>query len=427
MKSIDLASKRLKSEEGLSWKDQVAKKVILSKLKDLAVGELIVEDSGEVWNFGKKTTAADGIENTLVARIHIEHPSAYRRILTGGTIGAGESYMLGEWTSTDLTSVVRVMVLNQQHLRNMDSSWSWLSKRVASLADLMRVNSMSGSKRNIAAHYDLSNELFQLFLDPTMMYSSAIYPSKDASLEEASLYKLDHICKRLALSDNDHLLEIGTGWGGLAIHAAKNYGCKVTTTTISDEQFQYASERVEALGLTDKITLLKKDYRELTGSFDKLVSVEMIEAVGHKFYKNFFSKCNSLLKENGLMLMQAITTGDDRFENEKNQTDFIRTYIFPGGCLPSNRIISEMTAKLTDMHWVSLDDITLDYARTLADWRDRFFERIDEVKNLGFDDMFIRMWDFYLSYCEGGFQERTINTSQFLFAKPGARSLPLVK
>jgi len=256
------------------------------------------------------------------------------------------------------------------------------------------------------------------------MYSSAIYPSENSNLYKASIYKLDHICRRLKLTEKDHLLEIGTGWGGLAVHAAKHYGCRVTTTTISDEQFKFAEERIQQAGVENRVTLLNSDYRKLSGHYDKIVSVEMIEAVGHEYFPQFFKICNGLLKEDGVALIQAITTDDRRYEKEKNKTDFIRRYIFPGGCLPSNGVMAKMLEKHTNMQCIGFDDITFHYARTLSDWRANFLTKLDEVRELGFSETFIRMWEFYFCYCEGGFAERVINTGQFLFAKPEYTDLP---
>lgn len=399
--------------------DGLAKKIVLTLLKQMSVGHLTVEDGGEVFSFGEPQTKAN-----VVAHINIKHASVYRKVLFAGTIGSAEAYMAGHWTTPDLTMVVRVMVLNQAMLQNMDSKWSAAYKYVASKVDRLRKNTKVGSKKNIAAHYDLSNEFFSLFLDSSMMYSSAIYKTPATSLEDAAEFKLDHICKQLNLQPTDHLLEIGTGWGGMAIYAAKHYGCKVTTTTISEQQYLYAKQAIEKAGLENKVTLLQKDYRDLEGQFDKLVSIEMIEAVGYDFYTQYFAKCSSLLKPDGLMLIQAITTTDQRYHREKDNIDFIRKYIFPGGCLPSNAVIAEHVANDTDMHLVQLHDITLDYAKTLADWRSAFSKKLDRVVELGFDEYFIKMWEFYLCYCEGGFKERVINTSQFVFAKPMCRALP---
>lgn len=399
----------------------LAKKILFDRLSRINEGYLTIEENGEIKTFGSK------IQNChLVAHISIKDVSAYPQILFGGATGAGEAYMRGAWTSSDLVMVIRLIVANQKVLENLDFSWSLCSRLINRILGYLKLNTKHGSKKNIAAHYDLSNDFFKLFLDSTMMYSAALFPCKGLSLEEASFIKLDHICQRLKLNKNDHLLEIGTGWGGMAIHAAKYYGCRVTTTTISQEQYSFAVERVAEQGLEDLVCVLKKDYRELTGQYDKIVSIEMIEAVGHQYYDEYFSLCSNLLTADGLILIQAITTQDRRYQREKNKVDFIRQYIFPGGCLPSNEILVRTAAKMTDMHLVCLDDMTLDYAQTLSHWKTRFFSKIEEVKRLGFDDTFIRMWDFYLSYCEGGFSERVISTSQFLFAKPRCKEIPKV-
>lgn len=421
MKSIARVEKDDAVKNQPSAIDAFAKRAILSLLKKVKHGRLTIEDGGEVYVFGQEQT-----ETELVAHINVHHPSAYRRVLFGGTIGSGEAYMQHWWSSPDTTQVTRFFVANKDATNNLDSPWSAVKNFFRHMVDRFNINTKSGSRANISAHYDLNNDFFSLFLDPSMMYSSAIYPSEQATLEEAATFKLQHVCERLQLTPDDHLLEIGTGWGGMAIHAAQHFGCKVTTTTISDEQYAYAKQRVEQLGLQNQITLLKKDYRDLTGQYDKLVSIEMIEAVGHQYYKTFFSTCNRLLKPTGLMLLQSITTLDQRYELEKNESDFIRHFIFPGGCLPCNKVISQCIAKYTDMHTVGLEDITADYVKTLAQWKRRFFANIDAVKELGFDDVFIRMWDFYLSFCEGGFAERVIATSQFLFAKPKCRRLPKI-
>ncbi|MDQ2076798.1 cyclopropane-fatty-acyl-phospholipid synthase family protein [Marinimicrobium sp. ABcell2] len=416
MKTIDYKAERFKHTSGDGLTAYWAKKIMLPMLERIAVGRLTLSDGDQTWHFGKPDCAS-GIQ----ARIRVHHASAYRQVLLGGTIGSGEAYMAGAWSSPDLLAVIRLFVANQALLEKMDSRWSWLANRGLSLLEAVTPNTVSNSKKHIVSHYDLSNDFFELFLDPQMMYSSAIYQSDDTSLETAAVYKLDHICQRLKLNSDDHLLEIGSGWGGLAIHAAKHYGCTVTTTTISDQQFNYAQARIAREGLQGKIQLLKKDYRLLEGQYDKLVSIEMVEAVGHQYYGEFFNKCSSLLKPSGLMLMQAITTADQRFDREKRNIDFIRRYIFPGGCLPSNAEILSTTASATDMHLVGLEDITQDYAQTLRDWRKRFFDRLDAVKGMGYSESFIRMWEFYLCYCEGGFRERMVNTAQFLFAKPHNR------
>jgi cyclopropane-fatty-acyl-phospholipid synthase len=343
------------------------------------------------------------------------------KVLMGGTIASGEAYIDGDWSSPDLTAVTRVFSANMATMETMQSRQHWYTKLGLKLAHYMNRNTASGSRKNISAHYDLGNNFFNLFLDPTMMYSAAIFEDRSATLEQASIAKLDEICQQLELRPGDHLLEIGTGWGGMAIHAATHYGCQVTTTTISREQYEYAREKVAELGLTDQINVICEDYRDLTGSYDKLVSIEMIEAVGHEFYDSYFTKCSELLKPSGKMVIQAITMTDQRYEDAKNRVDFIKRYIFPGGCLPSMSIIAKHVASNTDMQIVHLRDITQDYAITLATWRERFLDQLEAVRAQGFDDRFIRMWEFYLSYCEGGFRERIIGTVQLAFAKPAYR------
>jgi cyclopropane-fatty-acyl-phospholipid synthase len=345
----------------------------------------------------------------------------YRQILTGGTIAAGETYIHGAWSSPDPVAVTRLFSANMATMASMESGQSLMVRLGLKLAHHLNRNTREGSRKNIAAHYDLGNDFFRLFLDPTMMYSSALFREQDVSLEEASIAKLDEICVQLELSEEDHLLEIGTGWGGMAIHAARHYGCRVTTTTISREQYEYASALVEEAGLQDRITVLCEDYRNLTGRYDKLVSIEMIEAVGHQFYSNYFRCCSQLLQPGGRMVIQAITMSDQRYRQARDSVDFIKRYIFPGGCLPSIAVISDHLARDTDMQMVHLRDITPDYALTLAHWRERFMNRLDDVRAMGFDEQFIRMWEFYLAYCEGGFRERIIGTVQLAFAKPGYR------
>ena len=278
-------------------------------------------------------------------------------------------------------------------------------------------NSQAGSKKNILAHYDLGNELYSRFLDPEMMYSSAIYPQEDASLAQAQLHKLSTICQRLELKASDHLLEIGTGWGGLAIYAAQEYGCKVTTTTISDAQHAYAKSRIEQLGLGDKITLLKRDYRELTGEYDKLVSIEMIEAVGFEYLPSFFKQCNQRLKPGGKLLIQSITIADQRFDYYKQNVDFIQRYIFPGGFLPSVTVLTQNLTQHTELVTESISDIGLDYAKTLAHWREAFLNAWSELTQFGYDEKFKRLWLYYFAYCEGAFLERSTSTVHLLARK----------
>ncbi len=406
----------------VTFVDRWAKNIFIKLFKQLSRGKLILRDGEETFAFGQTNQTAE-----LTGHVSVKHHSFYREIILGGSIGAGESYMSGSWNSPDLVKVVRVIVNNMVLLERMDSRSSLGRQFMLKAMKLLTRNNLLGSRRNISAHYDLGNDFFSLFLDKSMMYSAAIFATPSTSLEQASVTKLHHICNRLQLKPTDHLLEIGTGWGGLAIYAAKHFGCRVTTTTLSKEQYDYAKQWIEKEGLTDRITLLLQDYRHLTGHFDKLVSIEMIEAVGYQYYKQYFRQCSSLIKPNGLMLIQAITIPDQRYHSAKNSVDFIQRYIFPGGCLPCNNIICSQVAEHTDMQIIGLEDITADYAYTIAAWRAGFLAQLAKVRHQGFNETFIRMWDFYLAYCEGGFRERVIHTAQYLIAKPEFRATPAIK
>lgn len=420
LKSNNLVGKRRTRARGRRFVDRWAKIFVLSVLSKLDMGRIILEDGETHMVYGEQDA------NALTGHIKVLSQDFYVDLIRGGSIGCGESYMWQHWTSNDLVTLVRVIVLNLHILDGVDNGQSWFRRLATRVLHRMNANSQEGSRRNISAHYDLSNDFFESFLDPSMMYSSAIFPSEKSSLHEASLHKLTHICERLQLSPEDHLLEIGTGWGSLAIHAAQIYGCRVTTTTLSQQQFDFAKQRIREAGLEDRIELLLRDYRDLEGSYDKLVSIEMIEAVGHEFYDNYFQKCSSLLVEDGLMLIQAITISDQRYDQAKNSVDFIQRYIFPGGCLPSNQVIAKHVAQDTDMQIIGMEDITRDYARTIAHWRERFLTQTQDYLAQGLSGDFIRMWDYYLAYCQGGFMERVIHTSQFLIAKPLFRSTPRI-
>lgn len=391
-------------------------------MSGIRIGSLVLEENGSVKRYGQPRE-----QSSLEVHIQVKDEAAWLAIMQDGSVGAGEAYMLGYWETPDLLKVVRLMVLNMQVLYAMQNGQAWWRRMGARLFHLARRNSLQKAKANISAHYDLSNDFFSLMLDATMAYSSGIYQPGDECLEAASRRKFDHICRRLQLSPQDHLLEIGTGWGGLAVHAAKHYGCKVTSTTLSREQYRHAQEWVQREGLADRITLLEQDYRDLRGQYDKLVSVEMIEAVGAEYYDAYFSQCSSLLKPQGLMLIQAITISDQRYAQSVKNVDFIKRYIFPGGQLPCNAVIADHLARHTDMQLIGLEDITFDYARTLHAWRQRFHEALPAIRSRGADEAFIRMWDYYLCFCEGGFLERVIHTAQFLMAKPGFRQLPFLK
>jgi len=365
-------------------------------------------------HFGQALDSSDDLYGELT----IVDVQAYSDIMTGGSIGAAEAFMTGDWTTPDLTRLMRVMVRNMDILNGLEGGLAALSKPFLKGFHWLNQNTEKGSRRNIAAHYDLGNDFFKLFLDPTMMYSSGIFPSDDATMEQASLNKLKTICEKLDLSEHDHVVEIGTGWGSFAIYAAKNYGCKVTTTTISEQQYLYAKQQVLLEGLEDKITLLKQDYRKLEGQFDKLVSIEMIEAVGWKFFDTFFEKCSSLLKPNGVMLVQAITIEDQRYEKAKRDVDFIQRYIFPGSCIPSIAAMTDSTKRSSDLRLVQLQDYAQHYARTLKAWHVAFNHKEQAISEQGYSEDFKRMWRFYLSYCEAGFAERAIGVSHLVYAKP---------
>ena len=394
----------------------LARSLMLKDLSKLQVGSLTLKEQGETLVFGSKADPA-----APHAEVHVHDSDLYRRILTGGSIAAGETFIEGIWSSPDLTAVTRAFSANMAMLEAMSDRQHFLARVALKLNHWARRNTSRRSRENISAHYDLGNDFFSLFLDPNMMYSSAVFPTPESDLATAATYKLKLICEDLELSANDHLVEIGTGWGGMAIYAAENYGCRVTTTTISREQYDYAREAVARRGLQDRITVLFDDYRDLSGRFDKLVSIEMIEAVGHQFYDTYFSTLSRLLKPHGKAAIQAITMTEQRYEQARDSVDFIKRYIFPGGSLPSLTVISDALSRVTDLQMSNLRDITRDYADTLNVWHEGFLEKLDEVKEMGFDDRFIRMWRYYLSYCEGGFRERIIGTYQITMTKPGYR------
>jgi cyclopropane-fatty-acyl-phospholipid synthase len=410
---LDLVSQNITSQKKAMH--GLARRLVLQQLSTLAFGRLVIEDHGDVFEFGE-----DADKTGLVAHIVVHHISAYHDVMLNGTVGSGEAYMRGAWSTPDLVKVIRIFVRNMALMSQWDSKKPLWQRMAMKLLHWANSNHLTGSRRNISAHYDLGNDFFEQFLDPTMMYSSAIYPHPEATLEQAQRFKLDRICRKLQLRPDDHIIEIGTGWGGFALHAASHFGCRVTTTTLSREQFDHTRARVDAAGLGDRITVLLQDYRELEGHYDKLVSIEMIEAVGAKFFPQYFAKCSALLKPHGMGLIQAITISDQRYQQALKEVDFIQRYIFPGGCLPCNAVLAQHVASDTDMQIVHWEDITVHYARTLAQWREGFWNRINAIQTKGYHDVFVRMWDFYLAYCEGGFAERAIHTSQLVFAKPEA-------
>ena len=395
-----------------SWQHRLCRSIMLKVFASLPQGKMVIKERGVlVDTFGQK-------DSELHAEIDFQCLSVYQSLLFGGSVASGETFSDGLWTTPNLTNVIRVFARNLPLLDSWESKMEWLAFPIRKISHLANKNSASGSKKNIAAHYDLGNKLYTRFLDDTMMYSSAIYPSINSTLAQAQNAKLKAICDKLQLTSKDHVVEIGTGWGGLAVFAAKNYGCKVTTTTISEEQHQYTQNLINKEGLQDKITLLKEDYRLLEGKYDKLVSIEMIEAVGKEYLPTFFKRCSSLLKDEGLMVLQAITISDHRLESYSKSVDFIQKHIFPGGFLPSQLLINQHLKKHTDLMIRDLHDIGLDYARTLRDWHHKLLENKEPLAEDGYDDRFMNMWRYYFSYCEGGFLERTISTVQLVISKP---------
>ena len=417
MRSVSIDSpKFLEASRKPTALDALARRVVRARLASLQNGQIVVTENGRHESFGAVTD-----DQPLTVQLTINDPRFYSDIAFGGAVGAGESYIQGFWSCDELTTLVRILVKNRDVLLDMDSGTAHLTRPLQKMFHWLNRNTRDGSRRNISAHYDLGNDFYALWLDKRMMYSSAIFERVDMSLEAASAAKLDRICRKLSLSPDDHVLEIGTGWGGFAIYAAENYGCRVTTTTISRQQHDFAKDAIARAGLQDRITLLQSDYRDLDGQYDKLVSIEMIEAVGHEYHDTYFRKCCELLKRDGLMLLQAITIADQHYERAKKTVDFIKRYIFPGGCLTSVTAMSSTLTRVTDMRIVDLDDIGPHYATTLRHWRERFFDNIDRVRGMGFSEEFIRMWQYYLCYCEGGFLERAIGNVQMLMMRPDAR------
>jgi cyclopropane-fatty-acyl-phospholipid synthase len=389
-----------------------ARQLVFARLATLRDGQLRIREGNEVHEFGNERSGID-------ATITVLDQAFYAEIAFGGSVGAGESYMLGHWQAQDLTSLMQLLLRNRHALDAMETGLARFSAPIRMAAHWLHRNTHAGSRKNISAHYDLGNEFFKLFLDETMMYSCALFERPETTLAQASIAKLDAICRKLALSPQDHVLEIGTGWGGFALYAARHYGCRVTTTTISPSQYELARERVRAAGLEDRISVVLEDYRDLTGTYDKLVSIEMIEAIGHQYFGEFFRQCAQRLVPGGRMLLQSITIADRHYARARDEVDFIKRYIFPGCCIPSVSALLQATADSSDLQIVHLEDIGPHYATTLARWRDNFFTNIDQVRALGYPESFCRMWEFYLSYCEAGFTERALGDAQMLFIRQG--------
>jgi cyclopropane-fatty-acyl-phospholipid synthase len=393
---------------------------VLSRLRGIERGVLALSEGGRTHVFG---APEPGIP---AAAVEVRDPRFWSAVALSGSVGAGEAYAKGWWKSDDPTAVVRLFVRNREALGAMEGGLARLAAPLQKLRHALRRNTVDGSRKNIGAHYDLSNEFFELFLDETLTYSCGIFEREDATLKEASIAKTDRLCVKLALRPGDHLLEIGTGWGALAIHAAREYGCRVTTTTISREQHALAAARVRAAGLEDRIDLRLEDYRALTGTYDKLVSVEMIEAVGHHYLDEFFSRCSKLLRPDGVMALQAITIADQLYESARKSVDFIKAHIFPGSFIPSVTALSTSMTRASDLRVFHLEDIGAHYTRTLHLWRKNLRARWDDALELGLDEEFLRLWEFYLCYCEGGYAERQLGDVQMLLVRPDARPAPVV-
>jgi cyclopropane-fatty-acyl-phospholipid synthase len=403
----------------LNWWQNSCRALIVNQVEKLTGDRLLLIDSQD------KLPIGDEGGNAPI-RVVVHNPRFYSRVLTGGPVGAAESLMDGDWSCSDLTRLVRLLLRNESVLSSLDGGFSTVKRVIERFRHWFRRNTVKRSRSNIREHYDLGNEFFSLFLDPTMNYSSAVFESLHArgvgeSLHRAQLRKMQRLCEALQLNSSDHLLEIGTGWGSMACYAAKHFGCRVTTTTISREQFLWATNRVRQEGLDGLVTVLEQDYRLLEGRYDKIVSVEMIEAVGDQFYDTFFRKCQSLLKSEGLLLLQAITIVDQRYARHLKSVDFICKYIFPGGSLPCISRLVSSSATAADMRLVQLNDYAGHYAETLRRWRNRFWNQIETIRALGYSERFVRMWDYYLAYCEAAFDERQINLVHALFAKRESR------
>jgi cyclopropane-fatty-acyl-phospholipid synthase len=407
--------------------DRFLRQRLIAQMAQLRQGRILLRDALGTEILGEPADTAVDLE----IRIEVDDPGFYRAVAANGSVGAGEAWMDADWRCSDLVALVRLLVRNRDLLDGMETGLARLGGIAMRAWHALRRNTRDGSRRNIAAHYDLGNDFFRLFLSPDLMYSSGIWAGEEQAdlpqrqdadtLEAASTRKLDRICRKLDLRPGDRVIEIGTGWGGFAVHAAAHYGCHVTTTTISKEQHALAAERVAAAGLQDRVTLLLQDYRDLDGQYDKLVSIEMIEAIGAQYLETYFAKLGTLLKPDGLALIQAITIEDHRYEQALRSVDFIKRHIFPGSFIPSIAAMIAAKGRASDLALIQLEDFGLSYARTLQAWRQRFLAALPDVRAQGYDDRFIRMWDFYLAYCEGGFRERSIGVAQLLMARPGHR------
>ena len=413
---VDTLAEKIKTPKKATFLTSVFKNGLKKKLSHLNVGCINVKDGDDKFSFGD-------IDSELQVNVQVHSQEFYVMTGSGGAMGIAEAYILGYWTSDDVVMLMRIILKNRSILLSLNNGFAKILNPINKLIHRSRQNTLKGSKENILAHYDLSNDFYKLWLDPTMTYSCAYFKDTNTTLENASIEKLDRMCRKLKLSEEDNILEVGTGWGSFSIHAAKNYGCSITTTTISDAQYEYAKARVVEEGLESKINVINKDYRKLDGQYDKIVSIEMIEAVGYEYISEYFKKLSSLLKPDGLMALQGITYNDQNFDTYKDSVDFIKKYIFPGSCLISISQIIDVIKNKTDLSMIDMEDITRHYAETLNRWRKNFMSVLPEVKEMGYSKAFINMWEFYFLYCEAGFLERNIGDVQLVFAKSGARDV----
>jgi cyclopropane-fatty-acyl-phospholipid synthase len=409
----------------LTWAERRFRSLLFAQLAIVKSGLITICDADGVTEFGSPST------NYPSVKVTIQNPVAYRRLVLGGDLGFADSLIAGDFVVDNLVALLRILVDSTRTGAGGLGRPSVVRRVGARIGHWLRRNHRANSRRNIQAHYDLSNAFFAKWLDPTLTYSSGVFPEltkrsgpsgeewqSDASMEAGSLLKLERLCQKLDLKPSDHLLEIGCGWGGLAVYAAKKYGCKITGVTLSPAQLEVARQRVEADGLQELVTLRLQDYRDIRGQFDKVVSVEMIEAVGHQYHDEYFRQCCRLLKPNGRLVLQGITIVDHRYEHYLSQVDFIREYVFPGGCLISTSGVMKSVAQETDFRLVHIEDIGLHYAETLRRWRTEFHRQWPEIAALGFDDRFFRLWDYYLAYCEAGFSEGHVGTIQIVLDRP---------
>lgn len=399
-----------------AWFERAARRVVHARLAGLSHGHLVVREP-----LGPLTFGEDAAAGGLRARVDVHGPGLYRSLAAGGIVGASESFVRGEWSCDDLASLVRLVLRNPALSDGLDSGLARVAGWPRRLRHARRRNHRAGSRRNIRAHYDLGNDFYEGFLDPTLTYSCGVFERPDATMEEASRAKYERMVRKLAIGSRDHVLEIGTGWGGFALHAAARTGCRITTTTLSRAQHERARERVAAAGLEDRVTVLLEDYRDLRGTYDKVVSIEMVEAVGHEYLGRFFETVCARLAPDGLMGLQAIVIGDRHYERARRTVDFIKAHVFPGGSLPSVAVVAEHLARRTDLRTLHLEDLTPHYAETLRRWRAGFRAARPALRARGYGDALLRLWEFYLGYCEGGFEERHIGLAQWVAARPGSR------